>query len=111
MELEVEDRHKTTFNTEWGMFRYLRVLWRELHQNTHAILDECPGKPAENDFEKVIDDIIQCSENMGNAFFRIYSILSDCNQNGMVFSRDKCQFASKSVVFQITMRGIQPTDK
>ena len=24
VELSAEDRHKTTFNTEWGMYRYLR---------------------------------------------------------------------------------------
>ena len=51
---------------------------------------------------------------MEDAFYRICSILSHCNQNGMVFSPEKFQFASKSVEFagfQITMKGIQPTDK
>ena len=50
---------------------------------------------------------------MEDAFFRICSILSHCNQNGMVFSTENFQFASKSVEFtgfQINMKGIQPTD-
>ena len=65
MELAVENRHKTTFNTEWGMFRYLRVPQGYLSsggsytKHTDAILDACTGKPAENDFEKIINDIIQ----------------------------------------------------
>ena len=25
VKLAVEDRHKNTFNTEWGMFRYLEI--------------------------------------------------------------------------------------
>ena len=120
VELAAEDKHKTTFNTEWGMFRYLRVpqgyLSSEDSYTKHpdAILDACPGKPAENDFEMFIDDIIQWSENGEDAFFRICSILSHCNQNGMVFSPEKFQFASRSVKFagfQITMKGIQHTEK
>ena len=119
VELAVEDRHKTTFNTEWGMFSVqvpqsatgLSIIWRQLHQT--YILDACPGKPAENDFEKIIDDMIQWSDNMEDTFFRICSILSHCNHNGMVFSAEKFEFASKSVELAglITMQGIQPTDK
>ena len=81
MELAAEDRHKTMFNMEWGMLRYLRVPKGYLSsgdsytKHTDAILDECPGKPAENDFEKIIDYIIQWSDNMEDAFFRIRSIL------------------------------------
>ena len=81
-------------------------------KHTDPIIDECPGKPAENNFEKTIDDIIQWSDNMEDAFFRICSILSHCNQNGMVFSPEKFQFASKSVElagFQITMKGNRQT--
>ena len=120
MELDEKDRHKTTFNTKWGMFRYLRVPQGYLSsgdsytKHTDAILDVCPGKPAENDFEKIIDDIIQWSENLEDAFFRICSILSHCNHNGMVFSPEKFEFASESVEFtgfQITMlQRIKPTD-
>ena len=58
-------------------------------QISDAILDACPEKPAEHDYEKIVDDIIQWSETTEQAFFRICSMLSHCNKNGMVFSPDK----------------------
>merc|ERR1711984_2647 len=87
-ELAKEDRHKTTFATEWGLFRYLRVPQGYLSsgdsytKHTDAILDACPRQPAEHDYEKIIDDIIQWSDSLEESFFRICSILSHCNQNG-----------------------------
>ena len=120
VELAKEDRHKTTFATEWGLFRYLRVPQGYLSsgdsytKHTDAILDACPGKPAEHDYEKIIDDIIQWSDSLESSFFRICSILSHCNQNGMVFSPEKFAFARESVEFagfEITTKGIKPTDK
>ena len=120
VELAKEDRHKTTFATEWGLFRYLRVPQGYLSsgdsytKHTDAILDTCPGKPDESDSEKIIDDIIQWSDTLEQAFNRICSILSHCNQNGMVFSPEKFEFAKETVEFagfKITMEGIKPTDR
>jgi hypothetical protein len=65
-------------------------------KHTDAIPDDCPEKPAENDYEKIVDDII---ETMEQAFFRICSMLSHCNKNGMVFSPDKFMFAKETVEF------------
>jgi hypothetical protein len=51
---------------------------------------------------------------MEQAFFRICSMLSHCNKNGMVFSNDKFVFAKETVEFagfEITKEGIKPTDK
>ena len=71
------------------------------------------GSGAENvqNYAPKIDGWRLC---MGDAFFRICSILSLCNQKGMVFTPEKFQFASRSVEFagfQITKKGIQPTGK
>ena len=77
-------------------------------------MDTCPGKPDVSDSENIIDDIIQWSDNLEQAFFRICAILSHCNQNGMVFSPEKFEFAKETVEFsgfKITMEGIKPTDK
>ena len=77
-------------------------------------MEACPGKPEKSDFEKIIDDIIQWSGDLEAAFFRICAILSHCNQNGMVFSPEKLEFAKESVEFAgfcMTMEGIKPTDK
>ena len=64
-------------------------------------------------YEKIVDDIIQWSETMEQAFFRICSLLSHCNKNGMVFSPDKFVFAKETVEFAgfvVTKEGIKPTD-
>ena len=69
---------------------------------------------AQGNLRKMILKRSSMFENMGDAFFRICSILSLCNQNGMVFTPEKFQFASRSVEFagfQITKKGIQPTGK
>ena len=119
VELAEEDRHKTTFATEWGLFRYLRVPQGYLSsgdsytKHTDAILDDCPEQPSENDYEKIVDDIIQWSETMEQAFFRICTLMSHCNKNGMVYSPDKFMFARKTMEFagfEITKEGIKPTD-
>ena len=116
VELAREYRHKTTLSTEWGMLRYLRVPQGYLSsgdsytKHTNAFLDACP----ETDFEKIIDNIIQWSENLEQAFFRICAIISRCNQNGIVFSPEKFEFAKESVEFagfKITMEGMKLTDK
>jgi hypothetical protein len=120
VELAKENRHKTTFATKWGLFRYLRLPQGDLSsgdsytKHTDAILDTCPGKPDVSDSEKIIYDIIQWSDNLEQAFFRICAILSHCNHNGMVFSPEKFEFAKETVEFvgfKITMEGIKPTDK
>jgi hypothetical protein len=59
VELAKEDRHKTTFATEWGLYRYLRVpQGTVIFKHIDAILDACPGRPETNDSEKIIDDTI-----------------------------------------------------
>ena len=61
IELEKEDRHKTTFAREWGLFRY-----RKPHKDTcdmygkhtDAILEDRPSTTEIRDWEKIVDDII-----------------------------------------------------
>ena len=62
VELAMENRHKTTFATEWGLFRYIRVPQGyissgDIYTNqTDAILEACPGKPENSDYENIMDD-------------------------------------------------------
>ena len=120
VELAVEDRHKTTFATEWGLYRYCRVPQGYLSsgdsytKHTQAIMETCPGKPVENDQETIIDDTIVWTDDLEKSFYRICSMLSHCNKNGMVFSPEKFQFAKETVEFAgflITRKGIKPTDR
>ena len=100
--LAPEDRHKTTFITEQGRFRYARAPQGYgssndgYTQRTDAILSGCPGKPEVQDYDKIVDDIIQWSDSMEQAFNRMCSILSNCSKAGMVFNPDKFQFAKTS---------------
>ena len=68
VELAEEDRHKTTFATEWGLFQHLRVPQVYLSsgdsytKHTDSIMEMCPGKPERLDYEKIIYDTIVWSE-------------------------------------------------
>ena len=82
-------------------------------KHTDAIMEACPGKPEQLDFEKIIDNTIVWSDDIEQAFFRVCNMLSHCNKHGMVFSSDKFQFACEEVDFAgitITMEVIKPTN-
>lgn len=59
VELDPRDRHKTTFATEWGLFRYKRVPQGYLSsgdnytKHTDIIMESCPGKPDTTDRETI----------------------------------------------------------
>ena len=81
VELAQEDRHKTTFITEWGKYCYKRTpqgygssedgftIW------TDDILDDCLDRPDDVDLEKLIDDILQWCDTIEQAFFQICNLL------------------------------------
>ena len=119
VEIAEEDRHKTTFITEWGRYRYIRIPQGYGASNdgytkrTDDILDSVPDKPEIQDMEKIVDDIIQWSDDLESAFFRICNLLSHCSRSGMVFSPQKFQFAQEEVEyagFVVGKTGIRPTD-
>jgi hypothetical protein len=120
VELAEQDRHKTTFITDWGKFRYKRIpqgygsSGDGYTKRTDEILASCPNSPDNQDLEKIIDDVIVWSDNLEESFFRICNILSHCNKSGMVFSPDKFNFGKEEVEFAgivIGMNGIRPTEK
>ena len=75
------DRHKTTFATEWGKFRYRRAPQGYLSsgdsysRHTDTIMEDCPSTTSDTHFEKIVDDIITHSDTVEGAFQRICSIL------------------------------------
>ena len=118
--LAEEDQHKTTFLTEKGRFCYRRVPQGYGSSNdgytmrTDEILANVPGNPEVNDYEKIVDDIIQWSGDMETAFYRVCGILSHCAKAGMVFSAPKFVFGAKEVEyagFLVGTDSIQPTEK
>ena len=120
IELAEEDRHMTTFATEWGKYRYRRAPqgWlssgNSYGRSTDDVMEDCPSNPDVRDWEKIVDDIINWTESVEEAFHRICSIISHCNKHGMVFSAAKFKFARREVEFagfMITDEGIKPVDK
>ena len=93
--LAKEDRHKTTFATEWGKFWHTHAPQGYLSSGdncskyTDAILENCTSTSDVKDFEKIVDDFITWSTSITGAFNRICRILSHCNKNGLVFSPTK----------------------
>ena len=92
VELAEEERHKTTFATEWGKFRYRRAPQGYLSsgdsysRHTDTILEDCPSTTTDKDFEKIVDDVITWSDTVEGALQRICSMLSHCNKSGLVFN-------------------------
>ena len=73
-----------------------------------------PGAPDNQDFEKIVDDVIVWNNDIEEAFFRVCNILSHSNRSGMVFSPEKFNFAKEGVEYAgiiISKDGIRPTDK
>ena len=120
MPLAEEDKHKTVFITEDGRYEYQRLPQGYGASNdgytirTDEILSKVPGRPETPDYEKIVDDIIQWSGDMEEAFHRVCGILSHCSKAGMVFSPAKFVFAAKGVEyagFWVGWDSIQPTPK
>ena len=118
--LAEEDRHKTTFITEWGRYRYARVPQGYGSSTdgytirTDDILATVPGKPEKCDYEKIVDDVIQWSGDLEAAFHRVCSMLSHCSKAGMVFSPSKFVFGAQEVEFAGFVVGsdcIRPTPR
>ena len=81
---------------------------------TDDILANVPNKPEVNDYEKIVDDIIQWSGDLETAFHRVCAMLSHCARSGMVFSAKKFVFGAKQVEYAGFLLGedsIQPTPK
>ena len=81
---------------------------------TDKILANVPGKPEVNDYEKIVDDIIQWSGDLKTAFHRVCAMLSHCARSGMVFSAKKFVSGAKEVEytgFLLREDSIQPTPK
>jgi hypothetical protein len=105
VELAKEDRDKTTFLPRSGGC----VGTSEGHKDTSL-----PVTAKLYILMQSWIHVLEWSDNLEKAFFRICAILPHCNQNGMGFSPEKFKFAKETVEFagfKITMEVIKPTDK
>ena len=114
IEIEAEDRHKTTFITEQGRFRYRRVPMRFLAsqdaytERFDAIIADVPRK------SKCVDDTILWDENLEEHWWRVISYLELVGKNGIILNPAKFQFSASKVDFagfHITASEVKPLTK
>ena len=114
IEIRAEDRHKTTFLTEQGRFRYCRAPMGFLASQdayTHrydAIIADIPRKT------KCVDDTIIWDADLEEHWWRVIDYLELVGRNGVILNPEKFQFASADVEFagfQITRTEVKPLPK
>ena len=115
VEIDPEDRHLTTFLTEYGRFRY-----RTTPQGFIAAgdgysqrMDKIIGEDFIN-YKKCIDDSILWDTDIAANFSRICEFLTKCSSQGVIFNPSEFQFAENTVRylgFVINDSGIQPTSE
>ena len=111
--LDPEAKELTTFNTEWGRYRYLRG-----PQGFHGTGDAYTRRfdditSGEERYLRCIDDGMLYDDDVEMAFWHVYDHIKLCADNGIVFNPEKFKFAKESVEFagfEVTMNGYRPAD-
>lgn len=113
VELAERSRDITTFVTNWGLYRYTRLLFGvnyapEFFQNLmESILSECPNTVV------FIDDIViwgKTEEEHDNAVRRTLAVLK---KHDILLNMQKCKFKQKEIIFlghQLSEQGVVPSD-
>ena len=109
--LHPDDRHVTTFLTEFGRYRYktspqgLKPVGDAYTHRTDLIIGDFPNHA------KIVDDSLLWTTDIEKNFFRTCELLTKCSAQGVIFNPKKIQFSSLEVNFAgflITATGIQP---
>ena len=111
--LDPESRNLTTFNTEWGRYRYLRG-----PQGFHGTGDAYTRRfdditSGEERYLRCIDDGLLYDNDVEDSFWHTFDHIKLCADNGIVFNPDKFRFARQSVEFagfEVTMDGYRPAN-
>ena len=109
-----EDRHKTTFITPFGRFRY-----RVSPQGYLASMDGYTHRfslitEGIKNKETIVDDTLVWSDDLEENFVDICRLLTVCSRAGLVFNPEKFQFGQETVEFaglEVTMDGVRPSRK
>lgn len=111
-----EDRHYTTFITEWGRYRYRVAPQGYVSSNDgyskryDRIIESVERKT------KVTDDTVMwdSDQELENHWWRVYDYLALVGKNGIVLNGDKFQFCEKVVDFagfRISEQKVEPLPK
>ena len=101
----------STFITEWGRYRYLRAPMG-FHASgdayTRRFDDITSGVKRST---RCVDDSILWADTVEEAFWHTFDYLKLCGDNGIVFNKEKFQFASETVEFagyEVSSTGYKP---
>ena len=112
--IKEEDRHKTTFITPFGRYRYC-VAPQGFMASQDGFTQRHDEITAEfQDKTRCVDDTLFWSNNIEHAFFRTCEYLELCGSNGIILNPKKFQFAKDTVEFaglEITNTNVRPSSK
>ena len=112
--IHADDRHYTTFLTEWGRYRYkMTPQGHKASQDgyTHRfdnIVEDIKDKA------RCVDDTLLWDDTTEASFFRACEFLDRCGRNGIILNPEKFQFAEDTVEFvgfEVGLDGIKPAKK
>ena len=111
--LDPESKELTTFNTEWGRYRYLRG-----PQGFHGTGDAYTRRfdditSGEERYLRCVDDGLLYDKSIEDAFWHTFDHIKLCADNGIVFNPEKFKFARDEVEFagfEVTKDGYRPAD-
>ena len=111
--IKEEDRHFTTFLTEWGRFRYRTVPQGFLSSGDgycHRFDEVTRGF---QDHKRLVDDSILWDSSLEELFFKTCKYLTICGNGGILMNRKKFVFGKQEVEylgFKLMRDGVEPGD-
>ena len=112
--IDEESRNYTAFVTEWGVYRYCRAP-QGFHGSGDAYtrrFDDITSQ--EERYVRCVDDGLLYDDDIEGAFWHTFHHLKHCADRGVVFNRDKFQFAGEVVDFagfEVSMEGYKPAKR
>jgi hypothetical protein len=112
--LHEDDRHKTTFITPWGRYRYLSAPQGYIasgdgySRRYDEVVADIGNKT------KCVDDTLLWADTVEESYFQAAQWLDVCGRNGIILNPEKFVFAAPSVDFAgftITMSDVRPCSR
>lgn len=100
VELDESSRDLTTFITPWGKYRYRRAPQGYLASgDAYTRRTDDITEDLSTDTCKVIDDTLLYADSIEQQFYKTWTYLKRCADNGITFNVDKFQFCKREVNF------------
>ena len=101
----------TTFITEWGRYRYCRTPMG-FHASGDAYTKRFDDITAgQLRVIRCVNDSLLWDDTISDSFWHTFEYLKLCGDNGIIFNKDKFQFAQDNIEFagfEVTSEGYKP---